>query len=348
MLLALLLLPALAADPTDLPPALRADLSVGWRADLASVGLAEEPVDRRDSPMLVGRRRDLAHHVAVQGTFALIDGFAVTGGVEHAPSTRFSFVEASRMLQDPATGQGSAAGGAAPVDPAGWRASGLLGWNIGIALAPLSEHRDERAPLSFRIDLGVRSAPPRTLWELDTSGRGGAGLGGPTFHARGAFSRRYARSNPYLVAGWQLGTPRFIDSADAWQEPIAIQVDPGQRLDVTAGVELPLTPDDDRPVKADLDLATGFVYQSISRVRSGVLLPDVLPASQSAAVQQAEHLGWHASLGLAFDITELVRLRLWSRALWFLPYQVEHPYKIWTTADSVHGTLGAEVRLRWR
>jgi len=349
MLLSLLLAsPAVAADETDLPPALRGDLGVGWRSDLASVGLAEDAPRRGDSAIPVGRRREVAHLLAIQGTFAFVDGIALTGGVEHAPSTSYTFVNATRMLQDPATGQGSAAGGVPLTDPEGWRASGLVGWNLGVAFAPLSEHRDANAPLSWRLDLGFRSAPPRTLWELDESGRGGAGPGGTTFRAGAAFSRQYPRSSPYLLSRWDIGTPRFIDSVDAWGDPVAIQVDPGQRLEVAAGVELPLTPDSDSTVQANVDLSAGFLYQGGSRVRSGVLLPDVLPGSRSAAVQRAEHLGWHGSLAIELDLGEAARLRLWSRALWFLPYQVEHPYKIWTTAESLHGSLGAEVRLQWR
>jgi len=252
------------------------------------------------------------------------------------------------MLEDPATGAGSTAGGAPLGDPDGWRGGGLLGWTVGVAFAPYAERRAEHVPVTWRLDLAVRSAPPRTLWELDDAGRGGAGEGGPTVRAGAAFSRQYDATSPYLVAAWEVATPRFVRSTDAWGEPVEIQVYPGQRLDVRGGVEVRLTRDASSPNRANLDLSTGFGWRSAARVPSGVFLPDVLASSRAASVVTGEQLGWLAGLGVESDIGTAARLRLWSQATWVLPHRVEHPYKVWTTADSVRVALGAEVILRWR
>lgn len=334
-----------AADETDLPPALRGDVAVAWRSDLSTLGLAE---DALGGALPAGRRTETAHVLALRATFAPVDGVALIGGLEHQPGRSVAYRDARRMLEDPATGTGSTAGGASIANPDGWSGAGLLGWTVGVAFAPYAERRAEHVPVTWRLDLAVRSAPPRTLWELDSAGRGGAGDGGPTIRAGAAFSRQYDTTSPYLVAAWEVATPRFVGSTDAWGDPIEIQVDPGQRLDVRGGVEVRLTRDPSSPNTANLDLSTGFGWRSAARVPSGVFLPDVLASSRAASVVSGEQLGWLAGFGVESDIATAARLRLWSHATWVLPHRVEHPYKVWTTADSVRVALGAEVILRWR
>ena len=343
-MLPLLALHALAADETALPPALRGDVAVAFSSTNATWGLAE---DTDAGAVRAGRRLESVQRLTFGATFAPVDGIAFTGGVEHAPRRVVRFRDARRMLADPATGLGSTAGGAPYADAPDFRGSGVLGWAFGVAFAPYSEERGADRPATWRLDLGFRSAPPRTLWERDGDRRG-AGDGGPTFRARAAFSRTYAASSPYLVAAWEVSTPRFVTTADGWGEPAEVQVDPGQRVDVRGGVEVRLTRETDGPPTAFLDVSTGFSWQSAARAPSGFFLPDVLPASRGTAVVTAERLGWSLGLAAEIDLATPARLRLWSRGDWILPHRVEHPYKVWTTADSATLGLGAELVLRWR
>lgn len=341
-------LSAHAVSPTDLPPALRGDVALSWASQADWAGLSQ---DTATDPASLGRRRDLAHQLGLRATFAPVEGIAVVAGFDHLAHRQLSYSEGRRMLTDPATGYGSSARAPTLQTQPEHRGSGLLGWTIGVAFAPFAERYAKEHPVSWRLDLQLRSAPPTTFWEIDHEGLRGAGAGGPTVRAVAAFSRNYTTTEPYLTVDWSLATPRFVDTTDGWGEPVEIQVDPGQQLDVRAGLQVPLSAertDDPSQTTVDLDLHTGFYYQSARRVVSGVLLPDVLASSRRSPAVTGEQLGWQ--LGAAFNIAlaEPAYLRVWSRALWVLPYRVEHLYPVTTSPDSLRAGFGAELVARWR
>ncbi|TVQ94593.1 MAG: hypothetical protein EA397_01515 [Deltaproteobacteria bacterium] len=347
-MLTLLLGLATASNETELPPAFRGDVSVAYEARPSSIGLAE---DTDDGSVRVGRRHDLEHGLNVRAIFAPADGFAVFGGFEHLPLRQIRFAEGRRMLQDPATGRPSSAMGPSLHEPPQLQGRGLLGWWVGVAFAPLAEreHPEERpAPVSYRIDLALRSAPDRTFWEVNDAGIRGPGEGGPTLHASAAFSKETRVGIPYARATFEWTTPRRVTTLDGFGDPVDLRVAPGQRVDVRGGVELPLTRESRATTQVRLDLSTGVGYRSEAQLPSGVLLPDVLVASQQDPVTRAAHLGWHGGLAFDVEIAEPAALRLWTRAFWALPYQLEHPYAVRTTADSVQSALGAEITARFR
>lgn len=333
-----------ATEPAELPPALRGDVSLAYEARPGWIGLTETSVEGTTP---VGRRTDLEHHLGLRATFAPVEGFAITAGFDHLPHRSIRFTDGRQMRRDPATGKPTADG---PVlqEPPEYRGGGLLGFWAGVAFAPFAERYDRQDPINWRLDFGVRSGPPRTFWETNEADRRGSGDGGPTFRASTAFSKSYRVTAPYLVASWELTAPRMVTSTDGFGDPLDLEVDPGQQVDVIGGVFIDLTQSELSTTQVRLDLSTGLGYRSAARVPSGVLLPDVLGASRMAAANRAAHVGWHGGLAFDIEIAEPARLRLWSRAFWALPYRIEHPYPIRTSADSVIASFGAEITARYR
>lgn len=340
MLILLFTTASLGASETELPPALRADVSVGYEAGVDFVGLEE---DGPDGTVEVGRRRDVRHDIAVRGAFAFVDGVAVTVGVDAVANRSITHISGQPMLRDPVTGRGTLVGGPALTELPAFAGGGLQGVWVGAAFQPFAEHFEKQYQVTWRLDIAVRTPPARTFWEANEDGRRGAGEGGPTYRLAGAFSRDHEVSSPYMVVDWQLTTPRSVDT-DAG----SVQVRPGQRLDVIGGIELRMTDPDSGPTRADFDLHTGFGYRSPQTVPSGVFLPDVLALSKGIGVQRAERLGWHVGAAFDIEIDEPVELRLWSRAFWALPWRVEHPYRVRTTLDSVQTAFGVDITLRIR
>lgn len=331
-------LPALASSETDLPPALRADVSLGYAAQVEWAGFEQ---DSDDGPVGVGKRRDVRHDLAFRAAFAPVDGIAVTLGLDHLASRSLTFDEAREMWEDPGSGKPTYIGGNDLTDPPSYSASGLEGLWFGMAFQPFAERFRKQHEVTWRLDLAVRTAPPTTFWEAGDDGKRGAGLGGPTFKVAGAFSRDHESTSPYMTTTWQLQTRRQVD-APIEGGTATMQVDPGQRLDVVGGLEIRLTNPEADPARVDLDLSTGFSWRSEASVPSGVLLPDVLTASEEP-VLRAEQLGWHLGGAFEIDIAEPVSLHLYARGLWRLPWLVEEPYPVRTTLGTAQGTFGATL-----
>lgn len=340
----LLTLNATASSETELPPALRADVSVGYELGMRWAGLEE---DGEEGPEEVGRRRDMRHEVAIRGVFSIVEGFAVTAGADVIPGQRVQHLTSRAMVADPDTGRGSYLDGDELAEPSSFSGSGLEGIWLGMAFQPYSEDESRQHEVTWRLDLAVRTPPSRTFWETNDEGKRGVGLGGPTYRLAAAFSRDHDSSSPYMTADWRLTTPRSV-TTDGPDGQVDLRVRPGHTLDVVGGVEIRLTKPAASPTRADLDLHTGFGYRSPQTVVSGILLPDVLDASRAVEAVRAERLGWRAGAAVDIEVAEPVELRLWSRAFWALPWRVERTYKVRTTLDTVQAAFGVDIRMRIR
>lgn len=344
--LLVLLLPtaALASSETDLPPALRADVALGYEARFEWAGLEE---DGDEGAVEVGRRRDVRHDLTVRAAFAPVDGVAFTVGLD-AGQRRVSFVDGRRMFQDPVTGKGTSLD-APPLETSPeTTGSGLEGVWLGMAFQPFAEHFQKQHAVTWRLDVAVRTAPGRSFWETDDAGKRGIGAGRETFRLAAAFSREHAATSPYMTAAWQIQTRRQVLLEDASGQEVAVQVDPGQRLDVRGGIELRLSNETVDTPAVDLDLHLGFGYRSPARRPSGVFLPDVLSSTRGVALQRAEQLGWHAGAGFDVDIADPLAWRIWSRAWWALPWRVEQAYSVRTSVDTLQFGVGTELVGRFR
>lgn len=338
---------AVASSETELPPALRADVSVGYEAEVEWAGLEE---DTADGVTEVGRRQDVRHDIALRAAFAPIDGFALTFGLDGLARRRVGFPSGQRMLLDPVAGKGTSVPGGSLDEDALPEAigGGLNGIWLGMAFQPFAERFAKQHAVTWRLDLAVRTAPAGSFFEVGEDGRRGPGVGGPTFRARAAFSREHERSSPYMVATWSLQTRRPASIPDGQGGIAEVQVDPGQRLDVIGGVEIRLNDDPDELVTVDFDLSTGFGYRSPARVASGVFLPDVLGQTRGTAVTRGERLRWHVGAGFDIDVGAPVLIQLWSRAFWALPWRVEGPYPVRTTLDTTRAAFGMALTGRIR
>ncbi|MFK7930070.1 MAG: hypothetical protein AB8H79_17885 [Myxococcota bacterium] len=344
-MLILLTLTAFGASETELPPALRADVSVGYELGLTWAGLAEDGLEAEEE---VGRRRDMRHELLLGGVFSVVDGVAFTVGAEVVPQQSIEHLQSRTMVADPDTGRGSFLAGEELSEPPVFKGGGLEGVWLGMAFQPFSETFAKKHEVTWRLDVAIRTPPGRTFWEENGDGRRGVGEGGPTYRLAAAFSRDHERSSPYMTADWRLTTPRSVDVSDGAGGDVNLRVRPGHTLDVRGGVEIRLGAPSSGTSRADLDLHTGFGYLSPQSIISGIDLPDVLDASRTKEAVRAERLGWQAGMAFDIEVDTSVELRLWSRAFWALPWRVENGYKVRTTLDTVQGAFGADVRFRIR
>ncbi len=335
---------ASASSETEMPPALGVDLSLGYEAEVEWAGLEE---DGPDGTARVGERRDIRHDLAFRASFAPVDGVAFTFGVDGLAWRGIRYPSAREMLLDPAGNKGTSLPGEpleAPPEPTG---SGLEGLWFGVAFQPYAERYARQHEVTWRLDLAFRTAPTSSFFEVNEQGRRGAGVGGPTFLARAAFSREHQTTSPYMVARWSLQTRRQVAVPDGDGGTSEIQVDPGQRLDVRGGIEIRLS-SPEASARVDLDLHAGLGYRSPAQVPSGVFLPDVLDLTAGTPVTRAERLGWHIGAGFDMDLAPAVSLNLWSRAFWALPWRIEGPYPVRTTLGTARAGFGAELVTRIR
>lgn len=344
MLILLLSTLGLGASETELPPALRADVSVGYELGADWTGLEE---DGEDGPVEVGRRQDIRHDLAFRASFSFVEGVAVTAGADIVASRTLRHKTGQPMLQDPVTGRGSFLGGPQLTDLPSYRGGGVEGFWIGMAFQPFAERFEKEHQVTWRLDVAVRTPPARTFWEEGESGRRGAGQGGPTYRLAGAFSRDHGVSSPYMTVDWRITTPRSVAVPDSDGGTADLQVAPGHRLDAIGGIELRMTKEG-ASNRVDFDLLTGLGYRSPQSIPSGIFLADVLASSRKEAVIRAERLGWHAGAAFDIEVDDPVEIRLWSRMYWALPWRVEDRYKVRTTLDSVQTRFGIDVRVKIR
>ncbi|MFT7521920.1 MAG: hypothetical protein ACI9MC_004072 [Kiritimatiellia bacterium] len=345
--LSALVLPTLAfgSSETDLPPALRADVSVRYEAQALWGGLNE---DSADGSVEVGRRRDVRHEVLWTATFAPVDGLALVIRADQVPHYSVGFPTSRTMGQDPVTQEGSSQAGAAVDELVQTKGSGMEGVWFGLAFAPYANRYDKQHAVDWRLDLAWRTPSNRSFWEPDEEGRRGVAIGGTTWKATGAFSRHHRSSSPYMVVDWQFQARRNATVPDGLGGDVIVGVAPGHNLNARGGIEVLVSKGRLPEPEVNLDLGVGFGYVSPARVPSGVLLPSVLPSSQQGAVVRPEYLMWHGHFGVDFEMHELAAVRIWSRVSGHMPHRLERVYPVYAAADTLQAGFGLELVGRYR
>lgn len=332
---------ASAASVTDMAPALRGDVRLGWDGQWEFGGLEEGAVE-------VGRRRLEAHSLLFRGEFSLVDGIAIWGGAEVQPLVRLDYPSATAITLDPATGDPSWLSGNPVEDRPFFQGAGLAGGWLGLAFAPYAERFGLGHTVTWRIDLGYRTAAPQTLWEL-TDGNRGVTTGGEAFKVSAAFSIDTGPTSPYLVVDFLGELPRVITADNGRGTAAEVSVEPGANVSVIGGIEIALVPPREDDTRLDLDLSAGFAYATTAVVPSGFLLPEVLDDTRGAAVERAPRLSAVVGLGLDLEITRWVELRNTVRARHDLPYLLETPYTtVRTGRDTLAAIVQSEIVIRIR
>ncbi len=344
MIIVLLASLAFSASDTELPPPLRADLSIGHQFE--ATYLRFEQAGMRE----IGSRRDVQHITRFDAEFSLVRGIAATFGIEGAAHRAVTHLDSRQMTGNTSIGLGSYVDSPALAEPPRFQGSGVRGVWLGAAFQPFSEEFDKNHPVTWRLDFAYRTRPSRSFFEVDEEQRRGAGEAGETFRIAGAFSRERYAASPYVRVEYQFTTPRSfsVPSANAPSQATQFRVEPGHRVDVITGTELKLSDPNAERGSAEFDVHTGFGYQTKQVGPSGIYLPSVASGSEYSEVERPERLGVHLGGAFEVEVIDEVELRTWVRAFWALPWRIEQPYTVYSSLDTISVVTGADVTVRIR
>lgn len=344
MVLLLLAIPAQAAEVTDLPPALRLDGSVSYAGRFENGHLREGSED-------FGIRHAQRHTLEYRVEFAPIEGLAVWLALEHTPSASLVFEDGWSMGYDPATDAATYAGGSPLGEDVEHRGSGLDGVWFGVAGAPFAERRVTRGPqATWRLDAAFRTPDPKhTFWTADGDRRGVA-PGGLGLMARAAFAVDNDPADTYLRVEGVLETASKVDvvDEDGTTRITDAKVNPADRLDVRAGIELTAWAHEDDGSDFGFDLFADLGYVGTALVPSGVLLPDVLDRTAESTVTSAAYVHFDGGVGMVGHVMKWVALRAAFSAGWAPARRPEEPYPAVIAGDTVALGIEASVEGRWR
>lgn len=340
LLLPLLSAPARSAEVTALPNKLRGSVSLGWQTEGDRLALEEDGFE-------VGQRSARQHDLRLSADFAAWRGVVVGFTMPVVLDQRVSWTNAREMTFDPSSGGGSFIGANRLEDQDPISGGGLAGPIVSLTLAPLIADPPGRraSTTSMLLEVGYRLQDRSSFWQEEADGSRGGGVGGDALLIRGAFSAQAKTSEPYLEAVVERAMTVPTDLRDSSGE--VVQKDalarPASRVDLRAGVDLPVQEADDH--RMVIDLRSRFGYRSWQDIPSGLYLPDVLAASREVLVTQGESIYGMAGLGLGLDFPGWASVRAGVDVGTETPYRVEHPYPVRTRGGAVLWQGGITVRL---
>ncbi len=338
---------ARAAEVTDVPAPLRADLHVGYSGSLEQVGLQESDAfvfngdDIEFGDAIYGIRNTLRHDVGVRAEFTPYPGVVVTLGLPINASQRIAYPAAREMVYEPVSGDGSYERGQ-PIDATPVVSSGLRGAWLGVALVPLHETFDKGLPVSVRFDVAARTPGAGSSWYGPRRGDGA----GAALRLGSAFSVRRGRGEPYVQLDYVREFPFTVPEV---QGPDGDDIGSEQRaklpdlLDARVGVEAIVAEAADKGLRVAFDVALRFGYRGPSEVISGFWLPDVLPSTLGASVNSGDFIALGGALALDVHLNKWVGARLGVDGQWLTPRRVESPYPVRTDMQAFQ--LGWNVAL---
>ena len=149
--------PASAVEVTDMPDALRGDVTLNYEGQFGRRNLVQDGAS-------VGQQKLIDHVLRVHLEFAPVNGVSVYATIPTTLSRTLSFPQAYEMMLDPATGEGHYITESALEDPPEYKGSGGQGTWFGVGLAPYAERFNASHQLTWRLDLAARTRPKITFW----------------------------------------------------------------------------------------------------------------------------------------------------------------------------------------
>ena len=317
---------ALAVDATDMPDALRGDVTVAYDGFFRRDTLF-------DSDIAAGIRKTTVHDIRVLAEFAPVDGISVFAEVPTNVSTTLQFPEAYAMVSDPVTGDGQYMTSESLSDPPEYRGSGGRGIWFGFGFSPYSERFNRPSQLTWRLNIAARTRAAKSFWDIE-NGKRGSNLGGAAYRISGAFSANNGSTRPYLSVDWIAETRRSA-KVTVENETRELQIRPGSQLWLKSGLEIPFKQvDTTETVEGYIEGTMGFGYRSWREVPSGIFLPDVLPESNGISVTQTAALLGSGGLYLGVRVPQFFQWRTGVEVLYETPHFVEDVYNVKTGRDS--------------
>ena len=334
---------AFAADVTEMPPKLRGDVGLAYDGSLYLGAFQEDGVQR-------GKRYTETQKLGARFEFAPIEGLSVVLGLPGVLREETWFPEATQMVFEPGSGTGSYAAGDPLTETPSFKGSGLQGLVLGVAVAPFAERYKKTVGVSWRIDAAFRTPTPKhTLFSVGANGQRGAAPGGAGVLVGAAFSHDAGKTEPWLDLDIDWELPATIDVT--WPDgetQRAIKIQPASAFDFRGGVELVAFENVESASRFAVDLHAGFGYRTWADLPSGFYLPSVLPGSRSIPVTRSDYIAATAGVAFDFDVNRWFGMRFGADGRYYSPFQIEHTYPVYTTADSfeVAWTVQAVGRVR--
>lgn len=373
----------LAATPTELPPFLRGDITVGYAFDHQAGGLQEflpygscEDTVEDPCTLDVGDRTITEHRLHYGLTFGVYNGVALRLDLPHYALSEIRYKGTGSMILDAATNTGTYKG--VPLDPesstVGYTGSGLGGTWLEVEGTPFSEAFTKRNNKATWLVAGAVRFPDSTdRWAYnDGTAKYGAGPGGTAFRLRSAFSKKFGASEPYFSFSLtsegaynrrlinadgvaQLENDRVNGqdacaastdylSADGTCIPIYL----GTHVDLLMGVELGTAENPNSGGRFSTDLHWGVRYGSWASVPSGSYLPGVLGITAGRPELQSESLEAGGGLGFNVRFFKYLEWRLGVDGYYHAAQRVESQYPIYTGPDTYHLTASTDLVVRIR
>ncbi|RME22346.1 MAG: hypothetical protein D6798_16015, partial [Deltaproteobacteria bacterium] len=259
---------------------------------------------------------------------------------------RLAWSEAHEMVFDPTLDNGSMLGTPSIEPPPVVHGGGLAGPLLLVRVAPFHSRLlpDRGIRTSWVLEAGYRFQDRSNFHRVTDDGRRGGGPGADALHLRSAWSTHRRSNHPYLDLSFDraFSVPVPLRDADGTILTAGAPVHPANRLDARVGTEFFPVQRHDLALAVDLSARAG--YRSWQDIPSGLYLPDVLATSRSVLVTQGDALSLTGGLGLLVSSPDRIDVRLHGEVGAETPYQVEHPYDIYTAPGSVVWRAGLTVR----
>ncbi|MDP2306718.1 MAG: hypothetical protein Q8P18_11905 [Pseudomonadota bacterium] len=346
LLLGPLLPLASAAVVTEIPPFLRGDIQIAYSYEQ----LAGTLVERGDEDVEVGQRTISDHMLNYGLTFSVGPGIAVFAQVPHYVSSRVSYGSLSDMVYDPGTGSGTYVGTTPGTEGTQVDGAGLGGVWFGVRGTPYSEAFEKRnSATTWLLEGAIRTGDPTSFWTVDEAGKRGAGPGGTAARLHTAFSTTLGISSPYITGtyigeGKQTVTVVTPDDVSHGE----VELDPANHGDIRIGIELLTGRNPASGAQFVFDLHMGVAYDAFAQLPSGFYLPNVLDVGAGGLIQQSEQMEAGAGIAAHWRPFENMQLTVNGDLGYHLPQRIEHPYPVYTGADTLSVTLGSTLGVRFR
>jgi hypothetical protein len=339
------LLPAQAAEVTELPSRFRGDVAIGYRYDHEHSFLHERTE-------IVGSVTAEDHVLTYTGTFAPWDGVAVWVEVPQYASQQIAYSDTHVMMFDPNEETGTMVGTDEDPAPPTISGAGPGGLWIGAKGTPFSQtlfpRRSDR--ITMLLELGYRFADRTNFFTTIEEGHRGGGPGGAAWRVGAAFSTTHRATDPYLKVTYEQNLAIVQDVKDETGAVLSsdARVDPADDLEALAGAQVRTFRNDASGAGLDLDFFLRVGYSTWQDVPSGIYLPSVVAPSYGQVVTQSDMLYARGGLGVDWRIFEYLEWDVAGEAGTRSAHRLEYPYDVATGVDSFDYAITTSITIRIR
>jgi hypothetical protein len=335
MILSLLLLNPMsvanAADITNQPDALKADVSLTTDFRRQNFGLDEQGED-------VGGVTINQQQVGLRAEVGLVTGVSAFLAFSGSTGHEFQYTNPRTMGWDPKADEGSLRNGL-PVEDGvdAVTGSGMLGVWMGLRGTPFSENRG--AKTTWLLEGALRTPDGTNIYNGT-----GAGDGGSALRLASIFSTTRGITHPYISAVFT-NSKAFSTTLEGDTE---IEFKPANTIDMTAGAEFDTWGDAATGRSLSLEGRMFFNYTAPALIPTGLYLAEVLPGTENSPITSAEYSSFGTGFALHYRPIREMQIDMNVDIAWPTPHRLEHPYPVTTSIGSSLLSAGLSVTYLYR